>query len=87
MATVTTLETQCPKLHIENKKSPAGFQSYLCLVIHEYTLKIHFFLNINDLIIRKNQFLPFLYIQLKCGKNVRKNLHNVMHFNTMHLSR
>ena len=36
--------SKCPILHIENKKSLAGFRSYLYLVIHEYTLKSHFFL-------------------------------------------
>ena len=53
--------SQCPILHIEKKKSPAGFRSYLHLVIHEYTLKSHFFPNFNDLINKKSSFTIFIH--------------------------
>ena len=55
------LVTLCPILHIESKKSPAGFRSYLHLVIHEYTLKSHLFPNFNDLIKKKSSFTIFIH--------------------------
>ena len=63
-----------PILHIEIKKSLAGFRSYSYLIIHEYNLKSYFFLNFNDLIIRKINFCHFYHTiemqrKLKWGGN------------------
>ena len=61
LAKILDYKPQCPILHIEKKNSPAGFRTYLHLVIHEYTLKSHFFPNFNDLINKKSSFTIFIH--------------------------